>query len=202
LKCSKSIRMVCLQTIPRQWAPLLRLVRSIQTQSSQSKPLYCTDYLRSPRYVNSFLSRRHFSLLVLSFSATNLNRLYPQATTVSRLNARNVRIPLKFEFSNTFYRKISCECVHYSQAVCRCLFENRISFARPLRINLQVSAFYSAWVHLQRRDSGGPLTIGLQVEPAVYEYLERKIGALKRYLFKTHLGKLCVATGWTKRPTW
>ena len=81
-------------------------------------------------------------------------------------------------------------------------FENRISFARPLRINLQVSAFYSAWVHLQRRDSGGPLTIGLQVEPAVYEYLERKIGALKRYLFKTHLGKLCVATGWTKRPTW
>ena len=149
MKCSKSIRMVCLQTIPRQWAPLLRLVRSIQTQSSQRKPFYCTDYLRSPRYVNSFLSRRHFSLLVLSLSATNLNRLYPQATTVSRLNARNVRIPLKFEFSNTFYRKISCECVHYSHAHCQCLFENRISFARPLRINLHVSAFYSAWVHPQ-----------------------------------------------------
>jgi hypothetical protein len=106
LKCSKSIRMVCLQTIPRQWAPLLRLVRSIQTQSSQSKPLYCTDYLRSPRYVNSFLSRRHFSLLVLSLSATNLNRLYPQATTVSRQNARNARIPFKFEFSDTYSRKI------------------------------------------------------------------------------------------------
>ena len=202
MKCSKSIRMVCLQTIPRQWAPLLRLVRSIQTQSSQRKPFYCTDYLRSPRYVNSFLSRRHFSLLVLSLSVTNLNRLYPQATTVPRQNARKVSSHVSSGFVEGFFRADSCGRFHYSHALCRCLFENRISFARPLRINLQVSAFYSAWVHLQRRDSGGPLTIGLQVEPAVYEYLERKTGALKRYLFKTHLGKLCVATGWTGRPTW